>query len=135
GQGTRGKHLAAHFGWRHLDRGLIDRAVAKALLDAGHPLDDVAQAVSAARTLNPAGFDEVALKQYEIGEAASIVSAVPEVRAALITFQRDFGRMPPGAVLDGRDIGAVLFPDAAVKIFVDAAPPGPAARRRPGIRQ
>jgi len=135
GKGTLGKRLAAHFGLRHLDTGLIYRAVAKALLDAGHPLDDAAQAVSAARTLDPAGFDEGGLKRYEIGEAASIVSAVPEVRAALITFQRDFGRMPPGAVLDGRDIGTVIFPDADVKIFVDAAPAVRAQRRAAEIRQ
>ena len=135
GKGTLGKRLAAHFGLRHLDTGLIYRAVAKTLLDAGHPLEDVAQAVSAACTLDPAGFDEAALKRYEIGEAASIVSAVPEVRAALITFQRDFGRMPPGAVLDGRDIGTVIFPDADVKIFVDAAPAVRAQRRAAEIRQ
>jgi len=135
GKGTLGKRLADHFGLRHLDTGLIYRAVAKTLLDAGHPLEDVAQAVSAACTLDPAGFDEAALKRYEIGEAASIVSAVPEVRAALITFQRDFGRMPPGAVLDGRDIGTVIFPDADVKIFVDAAPAVRAQRRAAEIRQ
>jgi cytidylate kinase len=129
GKGTLGKRLAAHFGLRHLDTGLIYRAVAKALIDAGHRLDDVAQAVVAARTLDPAGFDEAALKRYEIGEAASLVSALPEVRAALLAFQRDFGRAPPGAVLDGRDIGTVIFPDADVKVFVDAAPEVRARRR------
>ena len=129
GKGTLGKRLAAHFGLRHLDTGLIYRAVAKALLHAGHGLDDVVQAVAAARALDPAGFDEGTLKSYEIGEAASVVSALPEVRAALLAFQRGFGRAPPGAVLDGRDIGTVIFPDADVKIFVDADPEVRARRR------
>ena len=129
GKGTLGKRLAAHFGLRHLDTGLIYRAVAKALLHAGHGLDDVVQAVAAARALDPAGFDEGTLKSYEIGEAASVVSALPEVRAALLAFQRGFGRAPPGAVVDGRDIGTVIFPDADVKIFVDADPEVRARRR------
>ena len=129
GKGTLGKRLAAHFGLRHLDTGLLYRAVAKALLDAGHRLDDVAQAVAVARALDPAGFDEAALKRQEIGEAASIVSALPDVRAALVILQRAFGHAPPGAVLDGRDIGTVIFPDADAKIFVDAAPEVRARRR------
>ena len=129
GKGTLGKRLAGHFGLRHLDTGLIYRAVAKALADAGHRLDDVAQATAAARALDPAQFDEIALKSHAVGEAASIVSAIPEVRAALVAFQRDFGRTPPGAVLDGRDIGTVIFPDADVKIFVTATPEVRARRR------
>src|SRR5213080_880720 len=120
GKGTLGKRLATHYGLRHLDTGLIYRAVAKALLDAGHGLDDRPRAAAAARALEPAQFDESALKSHPIGEAASIVSAHPEVRAALLAFQRDFGRVPPGAVLDGRDIGTVIFPDSDVKIYVDA---------------
>jgi len=129
GKGTLGKRLAAHFGLRHLDTGLIYRAVAKALIDAGHRLDDVAQAAAAAHALDPARFDEAALKRHQIAEAASVVSAFPQVRAALLAFQRDFGRMPPGAVLDGRDIGTVIFPDADVKIFVEATPEVRARRR------
>jgi cytidylate kinase len=129
GKGTLGKRLAGHFGLRHLDTGLIYRAVAKALLDSGHSLDDVPRAVAAARTLDPARFEEGLLKRYEIGEAASMVSALSDVRTALLDFQRDFGRAPPGAVLDGRDIGTVIFPDADVKIFVDAAPEVRARRR------
>ena len=129
GKGTLGKRLAAHFGLRHLDTGLIYRAVAKALLDAGHPLDDKGQAVAAAGALDPASFDERVLKDHAIGEAASIVSAIPEVRAALLAFQRDFAAAPPGAVLDGRDIGTVICPDADVKIFVVAAPEVRARRR------
>jgi CMP/dCMP kinase len=129
GKGTLGKQLAAHFGLRHLDTGLIYRAVAKALLDAGHPLDDTTSAVAAARSLDPAQFDEKMLKGHAIGEAASIVSAIAEVRAALLKFQRDFAAAPPGAVLDGRDIGTVVAPDADVKIFVTAAPQERARRR------
>ena len=88
-----------------------------------------ARAVAAAEALDPARFDETALKSHAVGEAASIVSAIPEVRAALLAFQRDFGRTPPGAVLDGRDIGTVIFPDADVKIFVTATPEVRARRR------
>ena len=129
GKGTLGKRLAAHFALRHLDTGLIYRAVAKALLDADAPLDDRARAVAAAKALDPAQFDEKVLKGHAIGEAASIVSAIPEVRAALVAFQRDFAAAPPGAVLDGRDIGTVICPDADVKIFVVAAPQERARRR------
>jgi cytidylate kinase len=129
GKGTLGKRLAVHFGLRHLDTGLLYRAVAKALLDAGHPLDDRERAVAVAKALDPAQFDETTLKGHTIGEAASIVSAIPEVRAALLAFQRGFAAAPPGAVLDGRDIGTVIAPDADVKIFVVAAPEERARRR------
>ena len=129
GKGTLGKRLAAHYALRHLDTGLIYRAVAKMLLDAGHPLDDSARATAAARALDPARFDEQALKGHAVGEAASVVSAIPEVRAALLKFQRDFAAAPPGAVLDGRDIGTVIAPNADVKIFVVAAPEIRARRR------
>jgi cytidylate kinase len=129
GKGTLGKRLAAHFGLRHLDTGLIYRAVAKALLDSGRPLDDRAAAVAAANALDPSRFDEKELKGHAIGEAASIVSAIPEVRAALLAFQRNFAAVSPGAVLDGRDIGTVIAPDADVKIFVVAAAEERARRR------
>jgi len=129
GKGTLGKRLAARFRLRHLDTGLIYRAVAKALLDAGRAPDDREHAIAAAKALDPAGFDEKALKSHAVGEAASIVSAIPEVRAALLAFQRDFAATPPGAVLDGRDIGTVIAPDADVKIFVVAAPEERARRR------
>src|SRR5712691_2466027 len=130
GKGTLGKRLAAHYGLRYLDTGLIYRAVAKALIDAGHALDDRDRAVAAACTLDPERFDEAALKGHAVGEAASIVSAVAEVRTALVALQRDFAAMPPGAVLDGRDIGTVICPQAEVKIFVTAAPEVRAARRQ-----
>src|SRR5262245_49618940 len=102
GKGTLGKRLAAHYGLRHLATGPIYRAVAKALIDAGRRPADVAAAAAAANALDPSHFDEVALKAHSIGEAASVVSAIPEVRAALLSFQRDFAARAPGAVLDGR---------------------------------
>ena len=129
GKGTLGKRIALHYGLRHLDTGLIYRAVAKALIDAGAELTDAERAAAAARTLDPARFDEQNLKTYEIAEAASIVSALPQVRAALVAFQREFGRAPPGAVLDGRDIGTVIFPDADIKVFVTATAEVRARRR------
>src|SRR5438132_8817263 len=129
GKGTLGKRLAAHFGLRHLDTGLLYRAVAKSLIDAGHPLTDPGHAVTAAHELDPDLFDAAALKDHTIGEAASIVSALPEVRSALLSYQRTFAVRPPGAVLDGRDIGTVVAPSAEVKIFVTAAPEERARRR------
>jgi len=134
GKGTLGKRLAAHYGLRHLDTGLIYRAVAKALLDAGQSPANQARAVAAAEALDPSSFDEAALKSQAVGEAASLVSAIPEVRGALRAFQRNFGRTPPGAVLDGRDIGTVIFPDADVKIFVTATPEVRADRRTAELR-
>jgi CMP/dCMP kinase len=134
GKGTLGKKLAEHYGLRHLDTGLIYRAVAKALLDAGHSPSNRARAVAAAEALDPASFDVAALKSPAVGEAASLVSAIPEVRGALVAFQRGFGRTPPGAVLDGRDIGTVIFPDAEVKIFVTATPEVRAGRRTAELR-
>ena len=129
GKGTLGKRLAAHYGLPHLDTGLIYRAVAKSVLDAGRRPDDADAAVAAAQALDPARFDEVALKSHAVGEAASVVSAIPAVRAALLAFQRDFAAQPPGAVLDGRDIGTVICPNADVKIYVTATPEVRARRR------
>jgi CMP/dCMP kinase len=134
GKGTLGKRLAEHFGLRHLDTGLLYRAVAKALIDAGHPLDDRARTVEAAKAIDPARLDERILKTHAIGEAASIVSAFPEVRAALIDLQREFAQKPPGAVLDGRDIGTVIAPQAQVKIFLTASAEERARRRAGELR-
>jgi cytidylate kinase len=134
GKGTLGKRLAAHYRLRHLDTGLLYRAVAKAVLDAGRNPADREAAIAAATVLDPGKFDEAALKIYEIGEAASVVSAVPEVRAALLDFQRKFAATPPGAVLDGRDIGTVICPNADVKIFVVASPQVRAKRRALELR-
>jgi cytidylate kinase len=129
GKGTLGKRLAAHYGLRHLDTGLLYRAVAKAVLDAGDRPDDALRAAAAARSLDPTTFDEAALKSQQVGEAASLVSAIDAVRSALREFQKRFAATPPGAVLDGRDIGTVICPDADVKIFVTATPEVRARRR------
>jgi cytidylate kinase len=129
GKGTLGKRLAHHYGYRHLDTGVIYRAVAKVLLDAGADLTDETQAVAAALELDPEKFGDPVLKTQRVGDAASVVSAIPRVRAVLVNFQRQFAADPPGAVLDGRDIGTVICPDADVKIFV-VADPRVRARRR-----
>lgn len=129
GKGTLAKRLAQHYGFRHLDTGVIYRAVAKALLDGGFELTDEARAVAAALSLNPEKFGDPALKSQRIGDAASVVSAIAGVREALVNFQRAFAAEPPGAVLDGRDIGTVICPDAEVKIFVVAEPEVRARRR------
>lgn len=129
GKGTLGKRLAAHFGLRHLDTGLLYRAVAKAMLDAGLPLDDEAAAAAAASSLEVERLDEAILKRNGFGEVASVISAYPTVRAALLDLQRTFAAAPPGAVLDGRDIGTVICPGADVKIFVTATPEVRARRR------
>jgi cytidylate kinase len=129
GKGTLGKRLAKHYGYRHLDTGVIYRAVAYALLEAGAEVNDEVLAVSAALELDPERFGNPILKTQRVGEAASIVSAFPKVREVLVNFQRQFAADPPGAVLDGRDIGTVICPNADVKIFV-VADPRVRARRR-----
>jgi cytidylate kinase len=129
GKGTLGKRLAHHYGFRHLDTGVIYRAVAKALLDIGADPADEARAVAVAMELDPEKFGDPVLKTQKVGEAASVVSAIPTVRAALVNFQRQFAEGPPGAVLDGRDIGTVICPNADVKIFVVADPKVRARRR------
>ena len=129
GKGTLAKKLAAHYRLHHLDTGLLYRAVAKAMMDAKHPYDDVEKAVAAAQALDPARFDETALKSHAVSDAASLVSAIPQVRAVLVQFQRSFAAQPPGVVMDGRDIGTVILPDAPVKIFVTASPQVRARRR------
>ena len=129
GKGTLAKRLAQHYGFRHLDTGVIYRAVAKALLDQGFELTDEARAVAAAMALDPERFGDPALKSHKIGEAASVISVLPKVREALVNFQRQFAAEPPGAVLDGRDIGTVICPNAEVKIFVVADPAVRAHRR------
>src|SRR3981081_4731476 len=122
GKGTLGKRLAKHYGFRHLDAGVIYRAVAKALLDAGADLTDEVIAVSAALELDPEKFGNPALKTQAVGDAASVVSALRNLRELLLNFQRQFAADPPGSVLDGRDIGTVICPHADVKIFVVADP-------------
>ena len=134
GKGTLAKKLAAHYRLRHLDTGLLYRAVALAILQAGHKPSDRDQAIASAKAIDPATFDEAALKRYDVGEAASVVSAIPEVRAALFNLQQEFAAAPPGAVLDGRDIGTVICPNAEVKIFVTASPQVRAHRRTMELR-
>lgn len=134
GKGTLAKKLAAHYRLRHLDTGLLYRAVALAVLTSGHKPADRDKAIAAAKAIDPVQFDETALKRYEVGEAASVVSAIPEVRAALFDLQQEFAKAPPGAVLDGRDIGTVICPDADVKIFVTASPQVRAHRRTMELR-
>ena len=129
GKGTIAKQIAAVYGLHHLDTGLIYRAVAKAVLDRGHSPDNIEEATAAAVALDPVKFDEQALKAQTITEAASVVAAMPEVRQALMNYQRQFATKPPGSVLDGRDIGTVIAPGADVKLFVTASPEVRAARR------
>jgi cytidylate kinase len=134
GKGTIARQLAGVYGLHHLDTGLLYRAVAKALLDAGHPPDDAARATEAAVMLDPSKFDDNTLKLQAITEAASVVAAIPQVRQALINYQREFATKPPGAVLDGRDIGTVIAPGADVKLFVVASPEVRAFRRTLELR-
>jgi CMP/dCMP kinase len=129
GKGTIARQIASVYGLHHLDTGLLYRAVAKAMLDAGYPPDDVSRATDAAIALDPRQFDDTALKTQAITEAASVVAAIPQVREALINYQRGFATKPPGAVLDGRDIGTVIAPGADVKLFVVASPEVRAKRR------
>ena len=129
GKGTLARRLAQHYGLPHLDTGLLYRATAAALFDQGRDLGDVNAAVAASRGLALTDFDEARLRSREMGEAASVVAALPAVREALIQAQRNFAQRPGGAVLDGRDIGTVICPDADVKIFVTASPEARAQRR------
>lgn len=122
GKGTIARAVAAEFGLAHLDTGLLYRAVGRRVLAGEPPL-------VAAAGLGPADL-EGDLRRPEIAEAASRVAAVPEVRAALVEFQRRFARQPGGAVLDGRDIGTVICPEAEVKLYVTATPAARAARRQ-----
>jgi CMP/dCMP kinase len=129
GKGTLARRLATHYGLPHLDTGLLYRATAASLLQAERDLHDVEAAVAAARGLALTDFDDARLRGPKMGEAASVVAAIPEVRAALVQVQRDFATRPGGAVLDGRDIGTVICQDADVKIFVTATPSARAQRR------
>jgi cytidylate kinase len=134
GKGTLARRLAQHYRLPHLDTGLLYRATARALIDEGRRLDDVAAAIKVARGLALTDFDEAALRGREMGEAASVVAAIPEVRAALVEAQQSFARRPGGAVLDGRDIGTVICPNATMKIFVTASPETRAQRRALELR-
>ncbi len=129
GKGTLARRIAAHYNLGYLDTGAMYRAVARDVKRAGYPLEDVAAATWAARALDAATLDDPALRDASAGEAASVVARIPDVRKALVEFQRAFAKRGRGAVLDGRDIGSVVLPDADVKIFV-VADVGVRARRR-----
>jgi len=139
GKGTLARRLAEHFGLALLDTGLLYRAVGMNLVRAGADPDDAAGAAEAARTLRPEDLDASDLRTDAAADAASRVSAVPDVRLALLDFQRSFAANPPGdkrgAVLDGRDIGTVVCPEADVKLFVTASPEVRAKRRFLELRE
>jgi cytidylate kinase len=143
GKGTLGLRLEQHFKLAKLDTGLLYRATGFKVLSQGGDPEDPAQAEAAARALDPAELNNPQLRTDESAQAASKVSAIPGVRAALLDFQRNFAQNPPkladgstaqGAILDGRDIGTTVCPDAQVKLFVTASPEIRAKRRFKELR-
>jgi cytidylate kinase len=129
GKGTLAKRIAVHFRLAHLDTGLLYRAVARNVRKAGGALDDPAAAGAAAASLDPDGLNDPGLRDPGLGDAASVVARIPQVRAAMLAYQRSFARRPEGAVLDGRDIGTVVCPNADVKLYVTASADVRAERR------
>lgn len=129
GKGTLSRLIAQHYGFHHLDTGLTYRATAKAMLDAGVALEDGDVAAEFAGTVDLSGLDRAVLSAHAIGEAASKIAVVPAVRRALVEAQRRFAEREPGTVLDGRDIGTVVCPDAPVKLYVTASAEIRARRR------
>ncbi|EAB6718132.1 (d)CMP kinase, partial [Salmonella enterica subsp. enterica] len=129
GKGTLARRVADYYHLPHLDTGLTYRAVAHRLLLAGLPLDDAAQAIQAARDVDLANLDKHALSAHAVGDAASRVAVISEVRRILVDKQRAFARQPGGAVLDGRDIGTVVCPEADVKLYIIASAEVRAQRR------
>jgi cytidylate kinase len=139
GKGTLARRLANHFGLAVLDTGALYRAVALRLLRAGAHNDDVSDASAAARAIQVSDLVDPELRSEASANLASRISALPEVRAVLLDFQRDFARNPPagakGAVLDGRDVGTRVCPDADVKFFVTASVEVRARRRVKELRE
>jgi len=129
GKGTLAKRIAAQWGLPCLDTGLLYRAVARDVAARGHRLTDAWAALTAARSLDPRTLQDASLRSHAAGEGASIVAGMPHVRAALLDYQRAFANQPGGAVLDGRDIGTVVCPQADAKIYVTARPQVRAWRR------
>ncbi|AUC12404.1 cytidylate kinase [Agrobacterium pusense] len=129
GKGTLSRKIAEAYGFHHLDTGLTYRATARALLDAGLPLDDEAVAEKVALEVDLAGLDRSVLSRHDIGEAASRIAVMTPVRRALVMAQQRFALREPGTVLDGRDIGTVVCPDAPVKLYVTASADVRARRR------
>ncbi len=138
GKGTLAQRLAGHFGLAYLDTGLLYRATARRVVARGGDPADAEAAANAARGLGLAELDPAALRDDETANAAGVVAAHPGVRAALVDVQRRFAAVPPGgapgAVLDGRDIGTVICPDAAIKFFVEAGVEVRARRRHKELR-
>lgn len=135
GKGTLARRLAKHFGLRHLDTGLTYRAVADRLLTMGADLSDEGAAIAAAKSLDFSVLNTDRLSDHAIGEAASRIAVMPGLRRALREKQRAFAEAPPGAVLDGRDIGTVVCPDAPAKLFVTASQEARARRRTLEMRE
>jgi cytidylate kinase len=144
GKGTLARRLAARFGLAYLDTGKLYRATARRVLEAGADPADPTAAVAAARRIAAVDLDDPLLLSEAVARASSILSALPAVRAELLATQRDFAAHPPllvgdvrprGAVIDGRDIGTVVCPDAAVKLFVTASPEVRAERRVKELRE
>jgi len=133
GKGTLARRVAERYDFAYLDTGSLYRAVGQAVMAAGQNPADEAAALAAAKGLDLARIDETAIRTREAGEAASLVAVMASVRAAILDFQREFAAKPPGgkkgAVLDGRDIGTVVCPDADVKLYVTASPEVRAHRR------
>jgi len=133
GKGTLAKRLAAEFDLAMLDTGLIYRATGYAVLQAGGDPADPEAALAAAKALDMTKIDEAALRNEQVADAASKVAVMPDVRSELLAFQRRFAMSPPegrsGAILDGRDIGTVVCPDADIKLFINASVEVRAERR------
>jgi 3-phosphoshikimate 1-carboxyvinyltransferase len=129
GKGTLGRRLAKHYGLQYLDTGSLYRAVGLKVLESGHQPQDKAAAIDAAKTITIEDLASPKLRQEEVGSAASVISAYAEVRAALLEFQREVARSERGAVLDGRDIGTVVCPDAPMKLYLTASLEARAKRR------
>lgn len=129
GKGTLARAIAAHYGYAYLDTGSLYRAVGHGVMQVGLPPENEAAALKAAQSLDVAKIDHEAIRTAEAGHAASVVAVMPAVRAAILDFQRQFAQKKPGAVLDGRDIGTVVCPEADVKFFVTARPEIRAHRR------
>jgi cytidylate kinase len=134
GKGTLARRLATHLGLPYLDTGLLYRAVARRVLNAGHLPADPREAIAAAEKLLPADLRRSDLRTPDVDQTAASVAAIPGVRAALLEFQRGFGSAQ-GAVLDGRDIGTIIFPNAAAKFFVTASVEARAERRWKELQQ
>jgi len=139
GKGTLARKLARHYGFAHLDSGALYRLVALGVISKGGMPSRPEDAIRAAREIDPEAINDPHLRTAAVGEAASVVAAIPEVRAAVLSFQRDFANDPPGcasgAVIDGRDIGTVICPDATAKLFIDAKPRIRAMRRWLELKQ